>query len=74
MATFLGYDLLVEPNLNITWLENFFSSGVDYARSKNLRIVVNEFGAKRYSPGADLFLDDQMSIFEDNNWNYMIWD
>jgi hypothetical protein len=36
-------------------------------------MTVNEFGVKRWQPGAAAFMRDQMGLFEQRGWNYAIW-
>ncbi len=45
-----------------------------YAKKNDAAIVINEFGVKRWVPGAAAYLTDLLDLFEKEGWNYAIWE
>lgn len=43
---------------------------IDFQKKHNVPIFVGEFSAVRWAPGADLYLKDLISIFEENGWDW----
>ncbi|MBI2522710.1 MAG: cellulase family glycosylhydrolase [Bdellovibrio sp.] len=35
--------------------------------------AVNEFGVHRNAPGADIYISDMISLFEERGWNHALW-
>jgi len=56
------------------WLVELMKPASEYSQNNKARIVVNEYGVKRWVPGAAQFLSDEMAIFEKNGWNYALWE
>ncbi len=62
-----------KENFNQDWFLDLMSN-IDDFREKNKRpIACNEFGLARWIPGADKFMNDQMSSFENKGINYALW-
>lgn len=45
-----------------------------YEKKNSAAIVINEFGVKRWVPGAADYLNDLLALFETEGWNYAIWE
>ena len=45
-----------------------------YGKKHAAAITVNEFGVKRWVPGAAAYLNDLLFLFENEGWNYAIWE
>jgi endoglucanase len=43
---------------------------IDFARRYRVHMYIGEFSAIRWAPGADLYLADAISIFEDQGWDW----
>jgi len=59
---------------DMEWLNNLFNPVEKYSDIHNSVMAINEFGIKRWVPGAAEFIRDQISIFEENGWNYALWE
>ncbi len=55
------------------WLADLLFNLDEFAAANNAPVAVNEFGLMRWQPGADVFMDDQMSLFEERGINYALW-
>jgi hypothetical protein len=42
----------------------------DFQLAYNVPIYIGEFSAPRWAPGAEIWLDDVISIFEEYGWNW----
>jgi len=56
------------------WLEDFFKPAIIFSQEQDIPLCINEFGIKRWVPGAAKYIQDQIGIFEENGWNYAIWE
>lgn len=58
------------------WLTTLLSDTVDtfQAAHPGVRVAANEYGTHRWSPGADAFMNDMMSLFEQRGMNYALWE
>ncbi len=45
-----------------------------YVKKYNVPIAIDEFGVKRWTPGAADYLYDLLDLFESGGWNYAIWE
>lgn len=45
-----------------------------YAKKYDVPIAIDEFGVKRWVPGASDYLYDLLDLFERAGWNYAIWE
>ncbi|MGV8026823.1 MAG: glycoside hydrolase family 5 protein [Anaerolineaceae bacterium] len=45
-----------------------------YAKKYEVPIAIDEFGVKRWVPGASNYLNDLLDLFEKEGWNYAIWE
>lgn len=43
---------------------------IEFQKKHNVKIYVGEFGVARWAPGADKYLDDLISIFEEYGWDW----
>lgn len=62
-----------QDTFNKAWLEDLFN---DISRAqKKLRhpLVCNEYGIKRYVPGAHVFINDELELMEQRGINHAIW-
>ncbi|MDA0322343.1 MAG: cellulase family glycosylhydrolase [Verrucomicrobia bacterium] len=59
-------------SFNRSWIQQLLAPIVRWAEDQS-RIAITEFGVARWVPGADRFIDDQISLFEEHNWNHAIW-
>ena len=55
------------------WLEGRLSIIDTYVSTHGVPVAVNEFGAVRWTPNVDVFMDDQMDLFEQRGLNYALW-
>ncbi len=56
------------------WLKSHFQDVREFSRENQVPMAINEFGIKRWGPNADRFMFDQMQIFEEEGWNYALWE
>jgi len=45
-----------------------------YAKKYDVSVAIDEFGVKRWVPGAADYLYDLLDLFENEGWNYAIWE
>ena len=43
---------------------------IDFQNKYNVPIYVGEFGVARWAPNAEKWLEDVISIFEENGWDW----
>jgi len=55
------------------WLEDLLATVDGFREEHGVPVAVNEFGLMRWEPGADVFLADQMDLFEGRGLNYALW-
>ena len=56
-----------------TWLNELLGA-VDYFKANyNVMAGCNEYGLVRWAPGAAVFMDDLMDLFEQRGINYALW-
>jgi hypothetical protein len=63
----------VKDQFNRAWLESYLSTLDTFASTHGVRVAVNEFGAMRWEPGVDKFMNDEMDLFEQRSINYALW-
>jgi len=51
-------------------LGNYLKPLATYSARFHAPIYIGEFGAARWAPGADQWLTDAISVFEENHWNW----
>jgi outer membrane murein-binding lipoprotein Lpp len=56
-----------------SWLDNYFSTIDDYVDSYDVSVASTEFGCTRWSPGVEVFMDDEMGLFEERGINSALW-
>jgi len=62
-----------DDQFNRAWLEGLLSTVDGFVAANHVPVAVNEFGAMRWEPGVDDFMDDQMALFEQRGMNYALW-
>jgi hypothetical protein len=55
------------------WLQGRLSIIDTYKSTHGVPVAVNEFGAVRWTPNADVFMDDEMDLFEQRGMNHALW-
>lgn len=63
-----------EETFDRNWLINLLLPVSNYFLENNSPIAVDEFGICRWVPGAAEYMYDLMGLFEENSWNYAIWE
>lgn len=58
---------------NGAWLNGRLSTIDTFIATHNVPVAVNEFGLVRWTPSADIFMDDQMDLFEQRGLNHALW-
>ena len=61
-------------DFNLEFLENLLSTLDDYSTEHSVPVGVDEFGVVRYAPGAAVYIDDIMGLFEERGINYSLWE
>lgn len=51
-------------------LKRAMQAAIDFAQKYRVHIYVGEFGAIRWAPGAERYLGDLISIFEEQGWDW----
>jgi hypothetical protein len=64
----------VNDQFNRAWLNNLLTTVDNFVAKHGVSVGVNEFGVKRWVPGAADFMDDQMDLFERRGWNHALWE
>jgi aryl-phospho-beta-D-glucosidase BglC (GH1 family) len=54
-------------------LDDLLSTIDNFKITHGVPVAVNEFGVQRWAPGADVFMDDQMDLFEQRELNHALW-
>ncbi|MBN1287428.1 MAG: cellulase family glycosylhydrolase [Anaerolineae bacterium] len=55
------------------WLADFLSIVGEFEAEYGAPVAVNEYGVKRWAPGADAFMADSMALFETHGMNHAFW-
>ncbi len=55
------------------WLQGLLGTVDAFVSEHRVPVAVNEFGIKRWEPGAVRFMDDQMDLFEQRGMNHAVW-
>ncbi len=55
------------------WLEELLATVDDFAARHDVPVAVNEFGVRRWAPGAARYMDDMMDLFEARGMNHALW-
>ncbi len=59
-----------DKGLNKNTLEKIMLPVLDFASRYDAQILCGEFSVIRWAPGAEQWLEDVISLFEKNNWNW----
>jgi hypothetical protein len=59
--------------VNQTWLDNLLAPVDDFKTTYHAPVAINEFGLKRWEPGAAQYMADQMALFEQRGLNQALW-
>ncbi|MBW3625954.1 MAG: cellulase family glycosylhydrolase, partial [Armatimonadetes bacterium] len=46
---------------------------LEFQRKHDVPILVGEFGVQRYAPGAEAYLKDLLTFFEEAKWHWIFW-
>jgi hypothetical protein len=64
-----------DDQFNRDWLENNILTVMDaYSAKVGAPMGVDEFGVQRWVPGADVYMNDIMGLFEERGINYSLWE
>lgn len=64
-----------EPeNFDKDYLSGLLQPVSQYQKKYDLPVAIDEFGVKRWVPGAAEYLSDLLDLFEQAGWNYAIWE
>jgi hypothetical protein len=55
------------------WLEELMKIVDGFKSTHGFPVACNEYGVVRWVKGGDVFMDDQMSLFEERDMNYALW-
>lgn len=67
-----NYDGTLE-DFDLAWLQRQMSRVSDFEASSGAQATVEEYGLVRWAAGAEDYLNDGMSLFEEQGLNYAIW-
>ncbi len=68
---FVTYPGMIEgAEWNIDQIRKALKPVRDFQQKHNARILVGEFSAIAWAPGADQYLQDCITVFEENNWDW----
>lgn len=56
------------------WLQTLLTTVFDYSNGNDVPVVVNEFGAERWVPGAAQYVTDHIEFFEELGVNHAVWE
>jgi len=62
-----------KEQFNKTWLDNLLKILDQFINKYQVAVAVNEFGLVRWAPNSADFMDDQMALFEQRNFNHALW-
>ncbi len=63
-----------EEAFDKNYLSSLLQPVRQYVQKHKVPVAINEFGVKRWVPGAANYLYDLLSLFEQEGWNYAIWE
>lgn len=55
------------------WLSSLLSVVDNFQKTHGATVAINEFGVKRFAPGAAAYFRDQTDLFEQRGINYALW-
>jgi hypothetical protein len=55
------------------WISGLLGTVDSFTTQYGVPVAVTEYGLIRWQPGAALFIDDEMAVFEESGVNYAIW-
>ncbi|MBR0458727.1 MAG: cellulase family glycosylhydrolase [Victivallales bacterium] len=59
-----------ENNWDFNFVRKVLKPVIDFQKKYGARILVGEFSATTWAPGADKYLDDIITVFEENGWDW----
>lgn len=62
-----------KDDFNRDWLDNYLGIIDQFQEKWHVPLAVNEYGIVRWIPGGEVFLDDQLALFEARGLNHAIW-
>src|SRR4030042_546897 len=63
----------ISEDFNKAWIGTLLRTVDAFKIKYGVPVAATEYGAVRWEPGADLFLDDEMAQFEESGMNYAVW-
>lgn len=60
-------------DFDLAWLQRHMGTVADFEANNGAQATVEEYGLARWAPGAAGYLNDLMSLFEEQDLNYAIW-
>jgi aryl-phospho-beta-D-glucosidase BglC (GH1 family) len=73
-ATYPGTNKMFVTSPESFWdkaaLQNSMQAAIDFAAANHVRILVGEFSAIRWAPGAAKWLEDSIAVFEEQGWDW----
>lgn len=61
-------------DFNRQWLQELLGPLREFAQTHNVPVAVDEFGVVRWVPGAAVYMNDLMGLFEQQGINYSFWE
>jgi len=63
----------VSEDFDAAWIDGLLETVDAFKRKYHVAVAATEYGAVRWEPGIDVFLDDEMARFEKSGMNYAVW-
>jgi hypothetical protein len=63
----------VATTVDRDWLSGLLQVVDEFKQSHGATVAINEFGVKRFAPGAATYFTDQTELFEQRGINYALW-
>jgi len=63
----------VPDRVDRNWLADLLAPVDEFMAAHGVPVAANEYGVMRWEPGADMFMADQMDLFEQRGLNYALW-
>lgn len=62
-----------DETVNQAWLDNLLAPIDTFKAAHNVPVAINEYGLKRWQPGADQYMADIMALLEQHELNHAWW-
>ena len=63
----------IDEPVDQAWLDDFLATVDTFKDTHQAPVAVNEYGVKRWQPGAAFYMADQMALFEQRGLNHSWW-